>query len=276
MSATVGSMLGMAGGVMAIVMALLWWVQYRTRNAGWVDVGWAAGLSFTAIAYALLADGDPIRRAFVGVLGGAWGLRLAVFLFLRVSSEPEDGRYQNLRRHWGERANSYLFLFFEGQALLVVLFSIPWLVCAFAPSPLAPIWLVLAGVLWLGSVLGESIADKQLHAFRRDPANGGRTCRVGLWRYSRHPNYFFEWLHWWSYVVLAIGAPHGWLTLAGPILMLLFLYKVTGIPYTEQQALSSRGDDYRRYQETTSAFFPWFPKEPASPARPSPANGDSS
>jgi steroid 5-alpha reductase family enzyme len=91
-------------------------------------------------------------------------------------------------------------------------------------------------------------------------ANRGHTCRDGLWRYSRHPNYFFEWLHWWAYVPLSLGAAGGWATILAPLVMLFFLFCVTGIPATEAQALQSRGADYRQYQRTTSAFFPWFPR----------------
>jgi steroid 5-alpha reductase family enzyme len=119
-----------------------------------------------------------------------------------------------------------------------------------------------AAALFIGAlaVVGESIADGQLARFRADPANRGRTCREGLWRYSRHPNYFFEWIHWWAYVPLAASSAWWPATLAGPALMLFFILYVTGIPPTEERALLSRGDDYREYQRTTSAFFPWFPR----------------
>jgi len=121
----------------------------------------------------------------------------------------------------------------------------------------------VAGVLvWVIAVAGEALADAQLARYRSVPANRGRTCRVGLWRASRHPNYFFEWLHWWSYVLLATGSPLWWATLIGPALMLYVLLKVTGIPATEAQAVLSR-PDYAEYQRTTSAFIPWFPKRPA-------------
>ena len=106
------------------------------------------------------------------------------------------------------------------------------------------------------SMVGESIADRQLARFRADAANRGQVCEAGLWRYSRHPNYFFEWLHWWAYVLFGYGSPSWWVTLAGVVLMYLFLTRVTGIPHTERQALASRGDAYRRYQQQTSAFFP--------------------
>ena len=109
---------------------------------------------------------------------------------------------------------------------------------------------------------GESIADRQLAAHRNNPSNQGKTCRNGLWRYSRHPNYFFEWLHWFSYAFLTVGLGAGWVmaSLAGPVVMLVFLYRVTGIPYTEAQALRTRRADYVEYQRTTSAFIPLPPK----------------
>jgi steroid 5-alpha reductase family enzyme len=115
-------------------------------------------------------------------------------------------------------------------------------------------------VFWIVSVWGEHVADRQLARFRADPVNRGKTCRAGLWRYSRHPNYFFEWLHWFTYVALAVGATAVWYSLSGPVLMYVFLRWISGVPYTEAQALRTRGDDYRDYQRHTSMFFPLPPK----------------
>jgi steroid 5-alpha reductase family enzyme len=123
------------------------------------------------------------------------------------------------------------------------------------PTP----WDAAGVVLWLGAVTGEAVADRQLERFRADPANRGRTCRVGLWSWSRHPNYFFEWLHWWAFALLAVGSPFAWIAALAPLLMLYSLLRVTGIPATEARALETRGDDYRDYQRTTSAFVPLPP-----------------
>jgi steroid 5-alpha reductase family enzyme len=247
--------------VMAAVMVALWVVQRAHRDAGIVDVGWAAGLGLLAVLYAVLGSGDPPRRLLVAGMACAWSLRLAWYILVnRVIGKPEDGRYQTLRSKWGNDAQSRFFVFFQLQALVDVIFAIPFLVAMTNPRAGFGAW-DLAGVLvWVVAVGGEAFADRQLAVFRADPANRGRTCRVGLWRASRHPNYFFEWLHWWSYVLLAVGSPWWALTLIGPALMLFFLFKVTGIPATEAQALASRGDDYRDYQRTTSAFVPWFPR----------------
>ena len=247
---------------MAAMMAALWLVQRARRDAGVVDVGWAAGLGLLAVLDAVASGGDPLRRALVAVMAGGWSLRLAWHLLAdRIVGKPEDGRYRTLRARWGERAQARFFVFFQAQALLDVLLSLPFLVAMRGGGRLGATG--VAGVLvWATAVLGEAAADAQLARFRADPANRGRTCRAGLWRTSRHPNYFFEWLHWWAYVLLAIGSPAWWVALVGPALMLAFLLKVTGIPATEAQALASRGEDYRDYQRTTSAFIPWFRKLP--------------
>lgn len=248
---------------MAFVMLLFYLVQRRTRNAGVVDFVWAAGVGVLAVFYAAGASGTPERRLLLAFLAGGWSLRLAAYLLVnRVLGRPEDGRYEMLRHNWGDKAQVFFFAFFQIQALWAVLFSIPFLPAAYSEAALGLLDF-LALLVWLVAVGGETLADRQLARFRADPASRGKTCRVGFWRYSRHPNYFFEWIHWFTYVFLSIGSPFWWVSLMGPVVMLLFLYKVTGIPYTEKRALESRGEDYRRYQQMTSPFIPWFPKREA-------------
>lgn len=235
-----------------------WLWQRRHRNAGIVDVIWAAGLGMAACLMALTGSGAWLPRGAMALMGTAWSLRLAIHLARRVRSEQEDGRYRELRAHWHGSQAKFL-CFFLAQALLVVLFALPFMAVAANPSNAVWPWLVLACVVWLGSVLGESIADRQLAAFRADPANRGKTCEQGLWHYSRHPNYFFEWLHWFAYVALAVGSPIAWLAWSGPLLMYVFLRWISGVPFTEAQALRTRGEAYRDYQRRTSMFIPWFP-----------------
>lgn len=251
-------------GLMAVAMALGWAWQTRTRNIGIVDAIWAAGVGASALSYAWLGDGAATPRIALAVLGGVWGLRLAAFLFKRVTNGAEDGRYAHMRAHW-QGNQRYIFLFFQAQALLVVLFSIPFIPAARNPVDGVTVSTIAAIATWLIAVVGESIADRQLARFVADPANRGRTMRKGLWRYSRHPNYFFEWIHWFAYVFLAIGSSLWWLALAGPVVMYGFLRYISGVPYTEAQAVRTRGDDYRDYQRTTPMLFPWFPKPSTRP-----------
>ena len=245
----------------ALAMAWGWRWQRRHDNAGIVDVLWASGLGCAAVLVAFLARGDVLHRTTTGILGAIWGWRLAAHLWRRVKSEREDGRYRHLRAHWQNNQLKF-FLFFQLQALLVVVFSLPFLASACNTQRHLG-WLTAGAGIWIISVVGEAIADRQLAAFRRIPSHRGKTCQRGLWRYSRHPNYFFEWLHWFAYVALSMGSPLAWLAWTGPVLMYMFLRWVSGVPFTEAQALRSRGEEYRRYQQSTPMLFPWFPKHPS-------------
>lgn len=241
---------------LAALMAVLWLRQLRTANATSVDAAWSAGMGILAVTFALLADGDPQRRLLVGTLAALWAARLAWHLISdRVLGRPEDGRYRAMREQWGHRAPLYFFIFYQGQAIVATLFSVP--ILAAMQGGALDAWAAAGALVWLIAVLGETTADRQLSRFRAKPENRGRTCREGWWRTSRHPNYFFEWTHWFSYVLIGHAV---WPTWIGPAVMLLFLFRLTGIPFTEQQAIKSRGDDYRAYQRETSVFFPWFPK----------------
>lgn len=256
-------LLAVGTGVVTLVMLGLWLLHLRLADASIVDPGWAGNLALLAVLYAVLGPGDPARRLLIGAMGGIWGARLALHLFLRLRGKPEEGRYQALRREWGAAGANVprkFLVFFLFQAALDVILSLPFLLAALNPAPrLSP--LELAGAaLWAVSILGESVADAQLTRFKADPASRGKTCRVGLWSASRHPNYFFEWLVWCAYALFALASPWGALALVCPALMLFFLLRITGIPATEEQAIRSRGDDYRDYQRTTSAFVPWFRK----------------
>jgi steroid 5-alpha reductase family enzyme len=260
--ASVALQLALSGAVaLAVMMFVIWLLSVRLNNAGLVDVGWSLGLVVLALWYAWQGPGYAPRRWIMAGLVTFWGLRLALHLIRRIASEPEDGRYQQLRREWaGKNINLRFLFFFQFQAVLDVVLSLPMLLAALNPRPELSA-LEYAGVaLWLVAVLGESVADAQLAGFKRDPANRGRVCQVGLWRYSRHPNYFFEWFIWVAWLVYALASPWGWLAVICPALMLFFLFRVTGIPATEAQALRSRGAEYARYQETTSAFVPWWNK----------------
>ncbi len=240
--------------------AVTWAISVRIRNYGLLDVAFSYGVAILAPMYAWFGPGLPVRKWVFAGIGMVWSIRLGTHILLRVLKQhpAEDARYLTLRARW---PGPWQFLgFFQLQAGLAVIFSLPFLFTAFNPAP-ALSWLEVAGmVLAAVAVLGETIADRQLQTFKRDAANRGKVCDVGLWRYSRHPNYFFESMVWWGAFFVALASPWGWVTIACPLLMLYFLFNVTGIPLTEEYAVKSKPDAYREYQRTTSAFVPWFRK----------------
>lgn len=248
-----------AGLAIAVAyFAIVWAISVRIRNYGLLDVAFSYGVAILAPLYAWFGPGEPLRKWTMAAIGVAWSLRLGTYILARVVRHhpAEDSRYQSLRARWPGPVH---FLgFFELQAVLVVIFSLPFLFGAFNPAPELSLIESVGMAIAVIAVLGEAIADLQMHVFKRDPANRGRVCDLGLWRYSRHPNYFFESLVWVGFFVAALGSPWGWITIACPLLMLYFLFQVTGIPLTEEYAVKSKGDAYRAYQRTTSAFVPWF------------------
>jgi steroid 5-alpha reductase family enzyme len=246
----------------ALLMLLLWIIHLPLKNAAIVDAGWAGGLVLLAVLYAFQAHGEPARARLIAAMVTIWGLRLGIYLFFtRVLGHPEEGRYQELRRQWKTSIPLKFLLFFEAQALLCVLLSVPFLLASVNAAPELSSVEYAAAALWILSMAGEFAADRQLENFKSNPKNRGKVCNLGLWRYSRHPNYFFESLIWISYALFGAASPWGWIGFLSPALILYFLLKVTGIPATEAQALRSKGEAYRVYQRTTSMFVPWFPKE---------------
>ncbi|WP_447969051.1 DUF1295 domain-containing protein [Nitrospira sp. M1] len=246
----------------AIVMLGLWCFYCFHRNAVLADVGFCLLFGVLSIVSVNLLPGDILRKGLVGAMGAVYAFRLAGHLCVhRIYGKFEDARYQTLRNNMGRWAPLGFFVYFQGQALAVVIFFIPLFVLMSNPYPPFAIGEILGMMLWIFAMTGEALADSQLAKFRQIPENAGKIYRDGFWRYSRHPNYFFEGMIWTSYVVMAIGVPYGGLTLIGPVLMITALLKVSGIPYAEAQALSTRGEEYREYQRTTSTFVPWFPKK---------------
>ncbi len=246
----------------SLLMLILFIYERIVRDASIVDVGWSGSIGLLVLGYSLFSEAPIERKILIATMGGIWSLRLTLYLFFnRIYGKPEDGRYQTLRKNWGNRSGLFFFLFFQAQAVLSLIFSIPFLMVLTNRAESLSLFELISILIWMVAILGEAVSDWQLARFRSNPNHRGQVCQVGLWRYSRHPNYFFEWLHWWTYVVMGIGHWWGWLNLLFPLAMTFFLFKITGIPATEEQALKSRGEAYRRYQKTTSRFFPWFPRE---------------
>lgn len=245
--------------LLLVVATGMWWRQSQTLNAGWVDVFWSWGTGVTGLFFLVGGEGALLPRALAGVLLLCWSLRLGSHIYRRVSQEShEDGRYAAMRQALGDKTQPVFLLFFWGQAFLAWGFALTFKVIG-EQQQLNSITVLAGFLLGCVAIAGESLADRQLSRFRSRPDRKGKTCREGLWYYSRHPNYFFEWLHWLSYPLIAIGASQGPWLWGLPVAMFLFLWFVTGIPYTEKQAIKTRGDNYRDYQRTTSAFFPRRP-----------------
>lgn len=261
MNATLLILSALAG--LCAAFALCYALARRIDNYGIVDIAWSYAFALLAVFYATFAPGWPMRKALIATLAVLWSLRLGTHLYRRVMGHHpvEDGRYVQLRRNWAGNFVPKMFGFFQLQAASVVLLGLAFFLSSLNPAPRLHPLEITGALLWLLAWAGESLADAQLAAFKRNPANRGRVCDTGLWRYSRHPNYFFEWLVWVAFFVFALASPGGWVAIIGPASMLYLLLRMTGIPLNEEQSLRSKGDAYRRYQQTTSAFVPWFPKK---------------
>jgi steroid 5-alpha reductase family enzyme len=255
-----GILLAIGAGFACVGMAVLWTLQVRIRDATHVDVGWAIFIACDAVLYAALGDGDAAHRALAAALASLWGWRLGLYLLVdRVLGKEEDGRYRTLREKWSPHENRNFFVFFQAQAGFVVVFSLPFLFVCLDPAGRLGALEWAGAALWVVGNTGAIAADAQLARWRANPGNRGKTARDGLWAWSRHPNYFFEWVTWCGYAVIATAAPWGGIAWVVPAFLLFLLFRITGIPATEAQALRSRAD-YADYRRTTSVFVPLPPR----------------
>ncbi len=249
--------IGAADGLLMV----LFLIQRRTGDATAVDAGWGVAIALQAAIYGALGPGRVEHRTLIASVAGSEALRVA-WVVVRRLGQGEDSRYRELRERWRSWGREQLtfFVFYHAQGLLAVVLSTPVLLACFnRHRGLEPVEWAGAG-LWLVALVGQTVADRQLRRFKADPANRGKTMRYGLWRYSRHPNYFFQWLAWISYGLIAVAAPWGWLGFVSAPLILFLMLFVTGIPPSEEQALKRRAD-YTDYQRVTSAFVPWLPRK---------------
>ena len=249
-----------------VIMAVCWLIVTYNQRAGLVDVAWSFCIALNVMIAAFWLDTAPLSvRIFIGCASSIWFLRLTWHLLRRYWHESEeDRRYANMRRAMGQFKHLGFLAFFMFQAGLAILFSYPMSSLLSTTVIQWSEWthwaLIAAAIMMLLAFIGESTADQQLYRFKQKPEHHGKTMDQGLWKYSRHPNYFFEWLHWFAYPILGLAAGQ-YLLWIYPLLMWAFLYYITGIPFSEQQALRHRGQNYRDYQQRTSMFIPWQPKE---------------
>lgn len=264
----------------AAVMALAWIAQRATGNAGWVDVFWSLGTGAGGIAGALalawwLRPAPPVgaqawRLGAVCALAGLWSGRLGLHIAARTWHGREDRRYARFRDDWGDAFEARLFGLLMIQALAAALLAASIAIAANNPQATARIADAAGIAIVLGAIAGESVADAQMRRFRNDNSGHDRVCDTGLWGWSRHPNYVFEWLGWVGFAVIAIdwaggglGWPIGLASLLGPAMMYWLLTRVSGVPPLEREMLASRGDAFRDYQRRVPAFLPFLPARPA-------------
>jgi steroid 5-alpha reductase family enzyme len=253
---------------MAVVMTAGWFFQRKVGNGGWSDVFWTFGTGIAAVVCALWPLQDfpaaPFRQGLVAVLGAVWAIRLGAYVAKRVAGGAEDVRYTEMREAVGAKFPQAMFLLMIVQAPATAVLMVSVILAAHAPGPAPGLRDILAAAILAVAIVGESVADAQLARFKAAKDSRGKINDQGLWGWSRHPNYFFEWFGWLAYPVLAagfgLGSPWFWLSFLAPAIMYLLLNHVSGVPPLERSMLASRGDAFRAYQQRTSAFFLLPPK----------------
>jgi steroid 5-alpha reductase family enzyme len=247
--------------VVAVSMLIMWLLSLGLRDASIVDVFWGLGFVLIAVTACAQGSGYPLRRFLVTALTTLWGTRLSLHLLWRNWGHGEDYRYRAMReRHGRKFAWVSLYSVFALQGVIMWIVSLPIQMAQAEPVPAQFTWFDALGTLcWLTGFCFEAIGDWQLARFKADPSTRGEVMDRGLWRYTRHPNYFGDALLWWGFFLIAAGVPGGGWTVIGPLVMTFFLMRVSGVTLLERKLVRTR-PKYRDYTERTSAFFPWFPK----------------
>ena len=261
-----------AGAAMSAIMAAAWATQRLTGKSSWADAFWTFGVGLCGVWFALapfwLRGELPSPRAFlVAALVALWAARLCAHITRRTIAGPDDPRYAKLKQEWGAAEPVKMFWFLQTQAFFGVVLALTVFAAAANPRPGLDRRDAIGATVLIAAVIGEAISDETLHSFARARENRGCICDIGLWRWSRHPNYFFEWLGWLSYAIIAIdlsgGYPWGFAALIGPAAIYWLLVHVSGIPPLEEHMVRTRGAAFIDYRNRTSAFFPWPPKAPS-------------
>lgn len=246
---------------LSVTMTLAWGLVRKSGKSGWIDAIWSFSVGIGAIIAVVLADATWQRRSAILILVLAWSLRLGLHITQRSVSHGDDPRYAKLITEWGESASSRLFWFLQIQALAAFILVLSVYLAAMSRPGFPIFWDMIAVAIIAVALMGEALSDSQLARFRKTPEAKTEICETGLWAYSRHPNYFFEWLFWCAWPLMAITAsPWSWLSLLAPIQMYWLLVHVSGIPPLEQHMLKSRGEKFRAVQQRVNAFFPGPPK----------------
>ncbi|MFT5509203.1 MAG: steroid 5-alpha reductase family enzyme [Hyphomicrobiaceae bacterium] len=256
--------------MLAVLMTLAWWIEQRSGNSGWVDVVWTSAMGLTGIvgATAAYSFGDlSNRQLLIVALVLVWAMRLAGHIARRTTTVSDDPRYAKLRLQWGTEACRNMFWLLQAQAALSVPMAVAIVLGAWNPAPLFTATDWIAAILFCVGFAGSGLADVQLARFKQSSSSSGRVCNTGLWSWSRHPNYFFEWLIWVAFALFAINLAGDWtwgyVALIGPTCMYWLLRFASGVPPLEEHMLAKYGAAYAGYQQSTSVFFPLPPNNPS-------------
>lgn len=249
-------------GFTILLVYRVWLYAVKIENFSIIDCAWSSGFAIQAILFLNFTEGYRPRKLLAFTMLALWSLRLAYYLTYRIVKHhpEEDTRYQNLRTQYGADYRKRFLKFFIYQGVSISVLTLPFLFVFNNASENMALIEYIAAAAFFVFLAFESLADWQLNHFKAQAQNKGRVCNTGLWKYSRHPNYFFESCIWFSFYLFALGTPQMWWAFYAPAAVLFLLVNVTGVPPAEAQALKTRGDAYREYQKTTSAFVPWFKK----------------
>jgi steroid 5-alpha reductase family enzyme len=243
-----------------VLMLATWAVSLIVKNASIVDIVWGFGFVCVAWAVRLRVDGLPARQNLLVAMTTIWGLRLAIYLFWRNHGKGEDYRYRAMRKRWGPRFPIIsLGTVFATQGLLMFVVSLPVQLGQTRTTPDLGVLAWIGGALWLTGIFFEVVGDAQLARFKKDPANAGVVMDKGLWRYTRHPNYFGDACVWWGIALVAAETTVGRWGLLGALVMTILLRRVSGVTLLEK-SLVKRRKGYVEYVARTSPFVPRPPK----------------
>lgn len=250
---------------LALAMTAAWRIAVKTGQSGWIDAIWTFATGAAGVIAALMPlDGVPslsARQWLVAAMAAVWSLRLGSHIVARTRRGGDDPRYAQLRKVWGNAWKSRLLWFLQVQAGAALLLAVTILAASRNPAAALGVGDAVGVLIFAVSLWGAATADRQLSRFASDPSNKGKVAEIGLWRWSRHPNYFFEWLGWVSYAAIAFNTayPWGFAALIGPVLMYTLLVHVSGIPPLEEHMQRTRGAAFTKYQKRVNAFFPGPP-----------------
>lgn len=240
-----------------LVFVLVWWIGARISNYSFVDATWALSLLIPVSLSSIFLEGDLLRKILLLAMASLWSLRLGIYLLLRILKHhpSEDPRYKKLRQIWLEKSHSRFLSLHLLNAILILLMSLPFALSMQNKGSIH--WLEILGLsIFVIGFVGEMVADWQIAHFKKHSSE--KICNKGLWKYSRHPNYFFEFVIWLGIWIFSCASNYPIATIHAPLILLYLLIRVTGIPPNEKAQLKSKGTAYKHYQQTTSSFIPWF------------------